>query len=109
MVDRIRVFGHQKFHAQTVCEAAELGSPHEQFSTNAGKSANKLMKSKVGYKRSDLPVLFIQKKEELASEHKKQLEMAVVSRWKFRLRKQTSGQGWSNSKRNTLVFSQWFM
>lgn len=45
-----------------VREAAGLGSPPEQFSTNASESANALMKSKIDYKRSDLPV-FIRKME----------------------------------------------
>ena len=49
------------------------------------------MKSKVDYKRSDLPLLFIQKKEGLASEQEKQLDMAVINRGKFRLRKQYQG------------------
>ena len=73
-----------------VHEAAGLGSPHEQFSTNASESANALMKSKVDYKRSDLPV-FIHKKKELASEQKKQLELTEINRGKFRFRKQYQG------------------
>ena len=69
-----------------VCEAAGLGSPPDQFSTNASKAVNKILKIKVDYKRSDLPAFV--KMNELISDQRKELEAAVVNCGKFKLKEQ---------------------
>ena len=48
-------------------QAAGLGNPPEQFSTNASESVNAVLKAKVDYKRSELPS-FIRKFEELVKD-----------------------------------------
>jgi len=45
------------------------------------------LKSKVDYKRSDLPV-FIQKMQQLAEDQRQELELAIIKRGKYQLRPQ---------------------
>ena len=68
-----------------VREKAGLGSPPSYFSTNPSESVNAILKSKVNYKRSDLPV-FVNKMKELVEQQKQELEQAVIDRGKYRLR-----------------------
>ena len=58
---------------RSVREAAGLGSPPEQFSTNASESVNALLKVKLHYKRCELPE-FVRKIEELAQKQKREIE-----------------------------------
>ena len=58
-------------------EKAGLGSPPQQFTTNPKESVNAILKSKVDYKRSDLPV-FIQKMQQLAEDQGQELELAII-------------------------------
>ena len=68
-----------------VREKAGLGSPLLQFSTNARECVNAILKSKVEYKRNELPV-FIQKLKELASDQRKEFERAIINQGNFKLR-----------------------
>ena len=66
-------------------EKAGLGSPPLQFSTNASKWVNAILKQKVEYMRSELPV-FIQKLKQLVFDQRKEFENAVINQGNFRLR-----------------------
>ena len=68
-----------------VREKAGLRSPPLQFSTNASECVNAILKNKVEYKRSELP-MFIQKLKELASDQKKEFESAIINQGNFKLR-----------------------
>jgi len=70
-----------------VREAAGLGSPSDQFSTNASEAFNKTLKIKVDHKQSDLPA-FVNKMNELISDQRNELEAAVVNCGKFKLKEQ---------------------
>ena len=70
---------------KSVRQAASLGNPPEQFSTNASESVNAVLKAKVDYKRSELP-LFVRKIEELVKDQKSEFELAVINRGKFQIR-----------------------
>lgn len=72
-----------------VREAAGLGSPPDQFSTNASEAINKVLKVKVDYKRSDLPA-FVSKVKELIADQRKELEAAIVNCGKFKLKEEYS-------------------
>ena len=93
--DRGKVF-HQwfmkyKYHIfkdtmlKPVREKPGLGSPPLQFLTNTSECVNAILKQKVEYERSELPV-FIQKLKELVSHQKKEFERAVINQGNFRLR-----------------------
>ena len=60
-------------------------SPPLQFSTNASECVNVILKQKVEYKRSELPV-FIQKLKQLVSDQRKEFERAVINQGNFRSR-----------------------
>ena len=60
-----------------VREECGLGCPPAIFTTNASKSLNAVLKSKVDYKKSELPV-FIEKIKKLVSEQHKEVERAIV-------------------------------
>lgn len=60
-----------------VREEAGLGSPPEACYTNASESINSVIKTKVQYKCSELPV-FITKLNELAKEQQREVERAVI-------------------------------
>ena len=68
-----------------VREKAGLGSPPPQFSANASECVNAILKSKVDYKCSELPV-FIEKLKELASDQRKEFERAIVNQGNYKLR-----------------------
>ena len=70
-----------------VREAAGLGSPPDQFSTNASEAFNKILKIKVDHKQSDLPA-FVNKMNELISDQRNELEAVVVNCGKFKLKEQ---------------------
>ena len=55
-----------------------LGNPPDIFTTNASESMNALLKHKVDYRRSELPV-FVDKVKELAAEQQTELERRQVS------------------------------
>ena len=57
-------------------QEAGLGDPPEEFTTNTCESINAVVKSKVEYKKSDLPHFLMQMKE-LIDEQEKEVEMAV--------------------------------
>ena len=67
-----------------VREECGLGCPPEPFTTNASESINAMLKRKLEYKRSELPV-FIDKVKELVQ---KELERAVIGRGKYQLKKE---------------------
>jgi hypothetical protein len=60
-----------------VRQNAGLGNPPEYFTTNASESVNAILKSKVDYKRSELPIL-IQKMRELINEQREDFERAII-------------------------------
>ena len=70
-----------------VREMAGLGSSPEQFSTNASESINAMLKAKVDYKRSELPV-FVQKMRELAHDQQREFERALINKGNFKLKDQ---------------------
>ena len=49
----------KKFMLRSIREQSGLGSPPEAFYTNASESVNSIIKSKVQYKRNELPELII--------------------------------------------------
>ena len=55
--------------------------------TNASESINAVIKSKVDYKKTDLPI-FIEKLKELEKEQQSELERAVIGRGKYKLGEQ---------------------
>ena len=70
-----------------VMEECGLGSPPEPFTTNASESANAMLKRKLDYKRSELPI-FIDKVKELVHEQQRELEKAVIGRGKYQLKEE---------------------
>lgn len=72
---------------RTIRENCGLGSPPCIFTTNASESINALLKSKVEYKKHQLPE-FIDKVLELVDEQKQEAERALVNRGKCQLRSQ---------------------
>ena len=68
-----------------VREAAGLGSPPIQFTTNVSETVNFILKSKVDYKKNELPQ-FVEKMRSLVCEQQDELQRAVYGRgkWKFR-------------------------
>ena len=54
----------------------------EHFSTNASEAVNMIIKSKMNYKKSDLPSL-VTKLKELVSDQLQELENAIISKGKF--------------------------
>jgi hypothetical protein len=64
-----------------------LEDPSDIFTTNPSETINALLKHKVEYKRSELPV-FIEKVKELVEEQNREVECAVINRGKYQLRKQ---------------------
>ena len=67
---------------RSVRQEAGLGDPPEEFTTNACESINAVVKSKVEYKKSDLPHFLMQMKE-LIDEQEKEVERAVFKRGKY--------------------------
>ena len=64
-----------------------IGCPPEAFTTNASESLNAMLKRKLDYRRSELPV-FIDKVKEMVNEQQRELERAVIGRGKYRLKQQ---------------------
>ena len=54
------------------------------FVTNASESINALIKNKVNYKKSELPV-FLDKLKEVIEEQERELQRAVINRGKYQL------------------------
>ena len=63
-------------------QKAGLGDPPTAFTTNASESVNAVLKSKVNYKKSELPV-FIDKLKEVIKEQDEETERAVISHRKY--------------------------
>jgi hypothetical protein len=63
-------------------QKAGLGDPPTAFTTNASESVNAVLKSKVNYKKSELPV-FIDKLKEAVKEQDEEVERAVLGRGKY--------------------------
>lgn len=72
----------QESMLRNVREEAGLGSPPEEFSTNACESINAALKGKFNYKKSNLPQ-FLDKLKELIDEQAKEVECAVIKRGKY--------------------------
>ena len=70
-----------------VREKAGLGSPPDIFTTNASESLNAVLKSKLNYKRSELPQ-FVKQMDELVIEQKEEFERAIINCGKLRIRDQ---------------------
>ena len=68
-----------------VREKAGLGSPPEPFYNNASECINNVIKVKVDYKKSELPV-FISKMLDLIGEQQQEAEKAIVGSGKYSLR-----------------------
>ena len=64
-------------------ESAGLGTPPDEFTTNPSESANAVLKTKVNYKRSELPE-FMQSILELVREQQHELERTAIRRGKYR-------------------------
>ena len=64
-------------------ESARLGTPPDEFTTNPSESANAVLKTKVNYKRSELPE-FVQSILELVREQQHELERTAIRRGKYR-------------------------
>lgn len=67
-----------------VRQNAGLGDPPAVFTTNASESINAVLKSKVHYRKSELPVL-IDKLREVIEEQDNEAERAVIGRGKYEL------------------------
>ena len=63
---------------------AELGNPPSHFTTNSSESMNAVLKSKVDYKKSELPV-FLKKLKSVIDEQQSELEWAIIDHGKYRL------------------------
>ena len=72
---------------RSVREECGLGSPPSQFTTNACKTANSMLKNQVNYKRSDM-INFLQKLNDLIREQEREVERAIIGRGKYELRPQ---------------------
>ena len=68
----------------SVCEKVGLGSPPEPFYNNASECINNVIKVKVDYKKSELPV-FISKMLDLIGEQQQEVEKAIVGSGKYSL------------------------
>ena len=79
---------------------AGLGDPPAVFTTNASESINTVLKSKVHYRKSELPVL-IDKLQEVIEEQDNEVERAVIGRGKYEL--------CSEYKRLECDEQQWFL
>ena len=64
--------------------SAGLGDPPTHFTTNASESMNAVLKNKVDYKKSELPV-FVDKLQSVIDEQERELERAVIDRGKYKL------------------------
>ena len=64
--------------------SAGLGDPPTHFTTNASESINAVLKNKVDYKKSELPV-FMDKLQSVIDEQERELERAVIDRGKYKL------------------------
>jgi len=69
---------------RTVREEAGLGSPPDAFYNNASESISSVMKTKVQFKRNELPQ-FITKLKELVEDQQREVEKAVIGRGKYHL------------------------
>ena len=65
-----------------VREECGLGNPPEIFTTNPSESMNAVLKHKVNFKKSELP-LFIDKVREIILKQQKEVERAVIIRGKY--------------------------
>lgn len=72
-----------------VREECGLGNPPEIFTTNPSESMNAILKCKVDFKKSELPV-FVEKMKEVVVEQQKEVEHALIDRGKYHLRSQVS-------------------
>jgi len=63
-------------------QKAGLGDPSTAFTTNASESVNAVLKSKVNYKKSELPV-FIDRLKEVIKEQDEETERAVIGHRKY--------------------------
>ena len=70
-----------------VRERCGLGIPPDTFTTNASETINSVLKSKVDYKKSDLPN-FVDKMRSLVDEQQQELERAICKRGKYRFTSQ---------------------
>ena len=63
---------------------AGLGSPPSSFNTNVSETVNFMLKSKVDYKKSDIPE-FINKMHDLITDQQEELQRAICGRgkWQF--------------------------
>ena len=68
-----------------VREECGLGNPPEIFTTNPSESMNAVLKRKLDFRKSELPV-FVEKMKEVVGEQQKEVERAVIDRGKYCLR-----------------------
>ena len=61
-----------------------LGDPPLQFTTNASESVNFVLKSKVDYRKNELPE-FLDKLKSVIDEQERELERAIIGRGKYKL------------------------
>ena len=62
-----------------------LGNPPDIFTTNASESMNAVLKRKLEFKRSELPII-VDKMKEIVGEQQKEVERAVIDRGKYSLK-----------------------
>ena len=67
-------------------EECGLGCPPQPFTTNASESVNAILKNKVNFKKTELP-LFIENVKDLVKEQRKEIERAIIGRGKYELKK----------------------
>ena len=67
-----------------------LGDPPSSFTTNASESINAVVKNRVDYKKSDVPV-FLDNLKAVIDEQQRELERAIVDKGKYRFRQRFKG------------------
>lgn len=87
----------KKSMLRSVREEAGLGSPPEQFFTNASECVNSIIKVKVQYKSSELSQ-FVVKLRELCDEQEREIERAILRRGKYKQLEVNEGKWFSMSQ-----------
>ena len=82
-----RRYKAEMYKEKMICSAriAAGMSCSEHFSTNASEAVNMIIKSKMNYKKSDLPIL-VTKLKELINDQLQELENSIISKGKFSIK-----------------------
>ena len=90
---------------RAVREDCGLGNPPNIFTTNASESVNAMLKNRMDYKKSELPI-FVEKLKEICNEQDKEVERAILCRGKYRFREEYKFLEVSESKWFTMNSTQ---